>query len=39
MSKYCYIVALGMSLVGMLSLFGFEPGLMLLPIGVLVGLV
>ncbi len=40
MSKYCYIVALGMSAVGMLCLFGdWEEGLILLPIGVLVGLV
>jgi len=40
MSKYCYIVALGMSTGGMLCLFGdWEEGLLLLPIGVLVGLV
>ena len=40
MSKYCYIVALGMSVVGMLCLFGdWEEGLILLPIGALVGLV
>ena len=40
MSKYCYIVALGMSAGGMLCLFTeFEEGSILLLIGVLVGLV
>jgi hypothetical protein len=40
MSKFCYIVALGMSAGGVLSLFmEFDPGGMLIPIGVLVGLV